>query len=116
MMIHLFSISIYKLRVIIKKKAVRVKNFTNLFITFSSKSSYTFADSKITNLSPLRSWLSSAVEAVSTASFEMYAKLMLSVKVAFFYYRPYVYELQIPNTGLWTWHVPFRLGVFLVLP
>lgn len=41
---------------------------------------------------------------------------MLSVKVAFFYYSPYVYELQIPNTGLWTWHVPFRLGVFLVLP
>lgn len=39
---------------------------------------------------------------------------MLYVTVAVFYYYPYVYGLQIPNTGLWTWHVPFRLRVFLV--
>lgn len=54
----------------------------NIFIIFSIRSTYAFADWKIRNLSPLCSRLISAAGAVSTASFEIYAKLMLSDKAA----------------------------------
>lgn len=65
-----------------KKIAVRVETAMNIFGTFSIRSTYAFAYRKITNLSPLCSQLIRAVGAVSTASFEMYAKLMLSDKAA----------------------------------
>lgn len=54
----------------------------NTFITFFIRSTHAFADRKIRNLSPLCSRPISAVGAVSTASFEIYAKLIISDKSA----------------------------------
>lgn len=96
-----------------KKIAVRVKTAMNIFITFSIRFTYAFADRKIGNLSPLCSQLISAVGAVSTASFEIYAKPMLSDKAATI--LMYInFKYQIPDSG----HGICLLGwcSFLVLP